>query len=195
MRPNVFERAVERAANGRPASGSSVPSPPAFDPERLQNLQRRVRSGNRDEVRALAKTWGVPQKAAGKNRSVLEMRRDLEEKIATALPEPVADQDPATVLTEPVAAQGEASCSPGTSNGWDAEVPFVEKASESQVSSGHGETPFNSVRGIASRTSPRSPSCFVMPARAHRKFQCGWLRKMWMHIEVGSQRPCSLMQG
>ena len=79
----------------------------AGERERLQNLQRRVRSGNRDEVRALARTWGVPQKAAGKNRSVHEMRRDLEEKIATALAEPVADQDPATVLTEPVAAQGE----------------------------------------------------------------------------------------
>ena len=43
---------------------------------------------NRDEVRALAKAWGVPQKADGKNRSVPDMRRDLQEKIATALAEP-----------------------------------------------------------------------------------------------------------
>ena len=82
--------------------------------ERIRDAQRRLRSGNRDEVRALAKAWGVPQFAAGKNRSVSEMRRDLEEKIATALSEPVADQGPATVLAERVAAQWrEASCRPG----------------------------------------------------------------------------------
>ena len=79
----------------------------AGERERLQDVQRRVRSGNHSEVRALAKAWAVPQKAAGESRSVSEMRRDVEEKIATALAEPVADQDPATVLAEPVAAQRE----------------------------------------------------------------------------------------
>ena len=37
----------------------------------------------------------------------MDMRRDLEEKIATALTEPVADQGQATVLTEPVADHGD----------------------------------------------------------------------------------------
>ena len=69
-------------------------------------MPKPLRFGSRDEVRALAKAWGVPQKAAGKNRSVADMRRDLEE-ITTVLAEPVADQEPATVLTEPVEAQGE----------------------------------------------------------------------------------------
>lgn len=64
----------------------------AGERERLQDVQRRVRSGNQSEVRALAKAWAVPQKAAGKNRSVPELRRELEEKIATALAEPAADQ-------------------------------------------------------------------------------------------------------
>jgi hypothetical protein len=42
----------------------------------------------------------VPQKVAGKNRSVADLRRDLEEKIAMAL----AEQ---TALAEPVADQGD----------------------------------------------------------------------------------------
>ena len=61
---------------------------PIVDSHQLHSIQLRARFGNQMEVRALAKTWGVPQKAAGKNRSVLEMRRDLEEKIATQQAEP-----------------------------------------------------------------------------------------------------------
>ena len=39
----------------------------AGEREGIQDAQRRLRSGNQNEVRALAKAWGVPQKVAGKN--------------------------------------------------------------------------------------------------------------------------------
>ena len=64
----------------------------AWERDSIQDAQRRLSCGNREEVRALAKAWGLPQQVAGKSRSVPDMRRDLEEKIATALAEPVADQ-------------------------------------------------------------------------------------------------------
>ena len=91
----------------------------AGDRERIQHVLRRVRFRNQHEVRVLADAWGVPQKAAGKHRSVPDMRRDLEEKIGTALAEPLArliaaqgerlraNHEQATVLAEPVAAQRE----------------------------------------------------------------------------------------
>ena len=95
---------IQKQRRLKPSRWCPVREMSAGERERLQDVRRRVRSGNRDEVRALAKAWGVPQKAAGKNRSVPEMRRDLEEKIATALAEPVAGQGPRTVLAQLVAA-------------------------------------------------------------------------------------------
>ena len=52
-----------------------------WERERLEHARQRLRSGKWDEVRALAAEWGVPQKVAGKRRSVSELRRDLKEKI------------------------------------------------------------------------------------------------------------------
>ena len=81
----------------------------AWELESIQDAQRRLRCGNREEVRALAKAWGLPQKVAGKNRSVPDMRRDLEEKIATALAEKTAQSEPLAAQGEkPLAEQGHA---------------------------------------------------------------------------------------
>ena len=88
----------------------------AAEHARIRNAERQLASANKAEVRALAKSWGVPQKVAGDNRSVPDMRRDIKEKIkeaarragialalaelgAMAQGEPVAGIAPA--LTEP----------------------------------------------------------------------------------------------
>ena len=55
--------------------------------ECILEAQRRLHTANQKEVRVLAKVWGVPQKVSGDNRSVPELRRDLEQKLGKELAE------------------------------------------------------------------------------------------------------------
>ena len=52
--------------------------------DRIRAAEQHLLSAKRNDIRALAKAWGVPQKVVGKNRNVSEIREDLERKIQEA---------------------------------------------------------------------------------------------------------------
>ena len=91
----------------------------AAEHARIRNAERQLASANKAEVRALAKSWGVPQKVAGDNRSVPDMRRDIKEKIKEAARRagiaPALAELGAMALGEPVAGIAPALAEPGAS--------------------------------------------------------------------------------